>query len=85
MFTFQTALPCDQCTAAAIAGVIAAQRSIAAAIVVVTSSGKAAQTVAKFRPRCPILAVTRYGTIARQLHMWRGIVPIIYEGNQMSL
>lgn len=63
------------------AGVLAAQRSIAAAIVVVTTSGRSAQTVAKYKPRCPVIAVTRYALVARQLHMWRGIVPLIYEGN----
>ncbi|KAH9640419.1 hypothetical protein HF086_018085 [Spodoptera exigua] len=78
-FTSQTPLPCDQATGAAMAGVLAAQRSIAAAIIVVTTSGKSAQTVAKFKPRCPIIAVTRYGLVARQLHLWRGIVPLIYE------
>ncbi|KAJ8733337.1 hypothetical protein PYW08_001635 [Mythimna loreyi] len=78
-FIEKAPLPCDQCTAAAIAGVIAAQRCIAAAIVVVTSSGMAAQTVAQFRPRCPILAVTRYGLVARQLHQWRGVMPLIFE------
>uniref|UniRef100_A0A2A4JE60 Pyruvate kinase n=1 Tax=Heliothis virescens TaxID=7102 RepID=A0A2A4JE60_HELVI len=78
-FIDKTPLPCDQLTGAAMAGVLAAQRSIAAAIIVVTTSGKSAQTVAKFRPRCPILAVTRYALVARQLHMWRGIVPVIYE------
>ncbi|CAH0605872.1 unnamed protein product [Chrysodeixis includens] len=78
-FVDKTPLPCDQCAGAAMAGVLAAQRSIASAIIVVTTSGKSAQTVAKYRPRCPIMAVTRYAMIARQLHMWRGIVPIIYE------
>ncbi|KAF9407312.1 hypothetical protein HW555_012617 [Spodoptera exigua] len=79
IWTKQTPLPCDQATGAAMAGVLAAQRSIAAAIIVVTTSGKSAQTVAKFKPRCPIIAVTRYGLVARQLHLWRGIVPLIYE------
>ncbi|CAH0702878.1 unnamed protein product [Spodoptera exigua] len=78
-FIDKTPLPCDQATGAAMAGVLAAQRSIAAAIIVVTTSGKSAQTVAKFKPRCPIIAVTRYGLVARQLHLWRGIVPLIYE------
>ncbi|XP_022825561.1 pyruvate kinase-like [Spodoptera litura] len=78
-FIDKTPLPCDQATGAAMAGVLAAQRSIAAAIVVVTTSGKSAQTVAKFKPRCPVIAVTRYALVARQLHMWRGIVPLIYE------
>ncbi|XP_022130740.2 pyruvate kinase-like [Pieris rapae] len=79
-FVDKTPIPCDQATGTAIAAVLAAQRSIAAAIIVVTSSGKSAQIVSKFRPRCPIIAVTRYGPIARQMHLWRGIIPLIYEG-----
>ncbi|XP_075971968.1 pyruvate kinase-like [Anticarsia gemmatalis] len=78
-FIDKTALPCDQVTGAAMAGVLASQRVIAAAIIVVTTSGKSAQVVAKYRPRCPIIAVTRYPPIARQLHLWRGIIPLIYE------
>ncbi|CAB3257829.1 unnamed protein product [Arctia plantaginis] len=72
-------LPCDQQTCTATAGVLAAQRCMAAAIVVITTTGNSAHIVAKFRPRCPIIAVTRYVQVARQMHMWRGIIPIIYE------
>ncbi|XP_052756024.1 uncharacterized protein LOC113515592 [Galleria mellonella] len=75
----KTSLPCDQATGSALAAVLAAQRTIAAAIIVITTTGKSAQIVAKYRPRCPIIAVTRYAPIARQLHMWRGIIPLIYE------
>ncbi|XP_045446853.1 pyruvate kinase-like [Melitaea cinxia] len=78
-FIDTTPLPCDQTTGTALAAVMAAQRSLAAAIVVVTSSGKSSQVVAKYRPRCPIIAVTRYAAIARQLHLWRGIIPLVYE------
>ncbi|CAK1546216.1 unnamed protein product [Leptosia nina] len=78
-FVDKTPMPCDQATGAAIAAVLSAQRCIAAAIIVVTSSGKSAHIISKFRPRCPIIAVTRYGPIARQMHFWRGIVPLIYE------
>lgn len=73
-------MPCDQMTAAALAGVLAAQRVIAAAIIAVTTTGRSAQVVAKYRPRCPILAVTRYPHIARQMHLYRGVIPILYEG-----
>ncbi|XP_064292145.1 pyruvate kinase-like [Plodia interpunctella] len=75
----KTPIPCEAATAACIAGVLAAQRCLAAAIMVVTTSGKSAQVVAKYRPRCPVVAITRYPAIARQLHMWRGVVPILYE------
>ncbi|KAG6441421.1 hypothetical protein O3G_MSEX001802 [Manduca sexta] len=75
----KTPLPCDQVTGAALAAVLAAQRSIAAAIIVVTTTGKSAQIISKYRPRCPIIAVTRYAPIARQLHLWRGIMPVVYE------
>ncbi|XP_013138816.1 PREDICTED: pyruvate kinase-like isoform X2 [Papilio polytes] len=75
----KTPMPCDQSTAIAMSAVLAAYRSLAAAIVVVTSSGTAAFQVAKYRPRCPIIAVTRYATLARQMHLYRGVMPLIYE------
>ncbi|XP_050667601.1 pyruvate kinase-like isoform X2 [Leptidea sinapis] len=75
----KTPLPCDQATGSALAAVLAAQRTIAAAIIVVTTSGKTAHVVSKYKPRCPIVAVTRYAPIARQMHMYRGIIPLIYE------
>ncbi|KAL4706468.1 hypothetical protein ACJJTC_003040 [Scirpophaga incertulas] len=75
----KTPLPCDQATGTAVAAVMAAQRVIAAAIIVVTTTGKSAQMIAKYRPRCPIIAVTRHSPSARLLHLWRGIIPIIYE------
>ncbi|KAJ2951984.1 hypothetical protein O0L34_g4247 [Tuta absoluta] len=78
-FVDKTELPCDQTTGTAIAAVLSAQKSIAAGIVVVTRTGRSAQIVAKYRPRCPIIAVTRHCNVARQLHMWRGILPLIYE------
>lgn len=73
-------MPCDQVHGTAISAVIAAQRSLAAAIIVITTSGATARIVAKYRPRCPVIAVTRYVHVARHLHLWRGIMPLIYEG-----
>lgn len=83
LIVYQTPQPCDQATGTALAAVIAAQRCLAAVIVVITTSGKSAQIVAKYRPRCPIIALTRYAAIARSLHMWRGIIPLIYEGERI--
>ncbi|XP_023940771.1 pyruvate kinase-like [Bicyclus anynana] len=77
----KTPMPCDQTTGTALAAVMAAQRSLAAAIITVTTSGKSAQVLSKYKPRCPIIAVTRYGIIARQLHMWRGVIPLVYESD----
>lgn len=36
--------------------------------------------MAKYRPRCPIIAVTRHEQVARQCHLWRGILPLHYGG-----
>ncbi|CAH2243261.1 pyruvate kinase-like isoform X2 [Pararge aegeria] len=75
----KTPLPCDQTTGTAIAAVMAAQRSMAAAIIAVTTSGKSAHVLSKYKPRCPIIGVTRYSIIAKQLHLWRGVIPLVYE------
>ncbi|XP_063619864.1 pyruvate kinase-like [Cydia splendana] len=72
-------LPCSKPIAIGLAAVLAAQRTLAAGIVVVTSTGHSAHIVSRFKPRCPIVAVTRYPIIAKQLHMWRGIIPLVYE------
>ncbi|XP_017082753.1 pyruvate kinase isoform X1 [Drosophila eugracilis] len=69
----------DASHAAAIAAVEAATKAKAAAIVVITTSGKSAFQVSKYRPRCPIIAVTRFPQTARQAHLYRGLVPLIYK------
>ncbi|XP_054283214.1 pyruvate kinase-like [Macrosteles quadrilineatus] len=70
--------PLDPTHSIAIAAVEAALKSSASVILLVTTSGRSAQLVARYRPRCPILAVTRYGQVARQLNSWRAIVPLHY-------
>ena len=50
------------------------------AIIVVTSS--MGRTVAKFRPSCPIIVVTMNRQVARQLHLNRGIYPLLYHSGK---
>lgn len=50
----------------------------ASCIVVLTRTGKSAQTIARYRPRCPIFAVTRFEQAARQCYLYRNIHPLLY-------
>lgn len=51
----------------------------ASCIVVLTRSGTSAQLIAKYRPQCPIFAVTRFEQAARQSYLYRNIHPIVYK------
>ncbi|KAL1132250.1 hypothetical protein AAG570_010207 [Ranatra chinensis] len=76
--------PLDPAHAISIAAVEASLKAHAAALIVVTTSGRSAQMIARYRPRCPILAVTRYGAVARQLNLWRGVVPVHFISSPLS-
>ncbi|KAK2712584.1 hypothetical protein QYM36_011314 [Artemia franciscana] len=70
--------PTDHVNTLAIAAVNAAYACKASAIIVLTSTGISAQIIAKFRPVCPVVAVTKSIQAGRQCLLWRGIVPFHY-------
>lgn len=55
-----------------------------AAIVALVNTGAMVKKVAKFRPMCPILAVTSNAKLARQMQIHRGIVPVLHDGNLVN-
>jgi len=69
----------DSTVTTAISSVLASYKCRASAIVVLTTSGKTAHILAKYRPLCPILAVTRFDQVARKMQLYRGILPMLYE------
>uniref|UniRef100_A0A674PD21 Pyruvate kinase n=1 Tax=Takifugu rubripes TaxID=31033 RepID=A0A674PD21_TAKRU len=68
----------DPTEAIAIGAVEASFKSLASGIIVLTGSGRSAHLISRYRPRAPILAVTRNAQTARQAHLYRGIFPVLY-------
>merc|ERR1712087_351734 len=46
-------------------------------IVALTETGSTARLIAKYRPKCPILAITASDTTARQLNTARGVIVVL--------
>ncbi|MEE6521215.1 hypothetical protein FKM82_019317, partial [Ascaphus truei] len=69
----------DPTEAAAVGAVEASFKCSSGAIIVLTKSGRSAHLVSRYRPRAPIIAVTRNGQTARQAHLYRGIFPVLYK------
>merc|ERR1712240_598306 len=69
----------DITSTAAISAVLASYKCHAAAIIVLTTSGATSHRVSKYKPHCPILSVTRYQQPARQMQLYRGCIPLLYE------
>ncbi|KAK7791837.1 hypothetical protein R5R35_001251 [Gryllus longicercus] len=76
--------PIDASHAIAIAAVEASSKCLAAAIITLTTSGRSAYLIAKYRPRCPIIAVTRNSQVARQCHLYRAILPLEYTAGPLA-
>ncbi|XP_032289375.1 pyruvate kinase [Drosophila virilis] len=65
----------------AITAVETARRTKATLIIALTTSGRSAALLSKFRPRCPILAVTRCERAARWVNLHRGVLPLLYSAD----
>ncbi|KAM9480777.1 pyruvate kinase PKM isoform 2-T2 [Clarias gariepinus] len=74
-----TAYSTEPAEAIAIGAVEASFKILAPAFIVLTGSGRSAHLLSRYRPRAPIIAVTRNGQTARQAHLYRGIFPVFYN------
>ncbi|ORX88383.1 pyruvate kinase [Basidiobolus meristosporus CBS 931.73] len=77
-------VPIDTSETIASSAVNAAYESGAKAIVVLSTSGNSARLVAKYRPHCPILTITREAQTARQIHLYRGCYPFVYPKRALT-
>jgi len=77
-------LAADPTEAVASAVVEASFMCNAAAIIVLTRSGKSASLISSYKPRAPIIAVTRFDQTARQLHLYRGCFPCVFNEEVVS-
>jgi pyruvate kinase len=75
---FLTPLPTTTTETIACAAVNAAHEQGAKAIIVLTTSGKSARLISKYRPCMPIIVITRNPTTSRQVHLHRGCFPFYY-------
>lgn len=62
------------------AAVSMAENLKAAAIISLTESGFTSRLISKYRPNCPILAVTSSKRVVRKLSMNWGVMPVYYQG-----
>ncbi|MCP9260917.1 Pyruvate kinase [Dirofilaria immitis] len=79
-----TPKPTDIAHTIAIAATSAAASCHASAMILVTTTGRSAGLVSRYRPTMPVFAICRDGHVARQLHLWRGIFPLHYGASRES-
>lgn len=73
----------NQADSVSLAAVGASLKIHASAIIVLTTTGKSAHLLSKYRPRCPVIAVTRFDRVARQCHLYRGLFPLLHTAERL--
>lgn len=71
--------PIEVTHATAMAAVEASTKLLASVIITCTGTGRTARLLSRYRPRCPIVAVTRNEKVARQSYLHRSVIPLVYE------
>ncbi|KAF6739676.1 Pyruvate kinase PKM [Oryzias melastigma] len=74
-----TPLSSDPTEVTAIGAVESSFKCCAGAIIVLTSTGRSSHLLSRYRPRCPIIAVTRSPQVARQSQLLRGVFPALFH------
>ncbi|XP_043238499.1 pyruvate kinase-like [Amphibalanus amphitrite] len=74
----------DHAHSVAIASVEASFKVKASAIIVLTTSGRSAHLLSRYRPHCPIICVTRHAMVARQCQLYRSIFPLLHTAARQS-
>ncbi|KAK7158394.1 hypothetical protein R3I93_009570 [Phoxinus phoxinus] len=74
-----TPLTSDPTEVTAIGAVESSFKCCAGAIIILTTSGRSAHLLSRYRPRCPIIAVTRNDQVARQSQLLRGVFPALFQ------
>lgn len=82
--TIMTMSPCEPSKAIALAAVSAALKLPAGAIIALTTTGRTAQLLSRYKPPCPIISISRNPQTTRQGHLWRGILPLLYTPAKMD-
>jgi pyruvate kinase len=77
-----TPKPTNYAHTIAYAATLSAMYSRASAIVLLTASGVTAALCARYKPPAPIIAVIRDERLARQLHLYRGLFPVVYDQSE---
>lgn len=73
------ALPTGTAETIDCAAVSAVHEQNAGAVMVLSTSGNSARLLSKYRPSAPVIVVIRNPMAARQVHLYRGCFPFIYD------